>query len=115
LFGPLRDALRIYHFASDQEVKKAVLALLVTHQPFFGGVKKLVDCWAKCVETDGNYNLQGMHPVVLFYITSSFGFLLDTTTFKILFISHYSEFIGLNSMAMCYKFLLLKPSSGSTH
>jgi hypothetical protein len=35
LFGPLKDALRGRHFASDQEVKKAVLALLVTHHHFF--------------------------------------------------------------------------------
>jgi hypothetical protein len=45
LFGPLRDALRGHHFASDQELKEVVHAWLVTQpKTFFSeGIQKLVD------------------------------------------------------------------------
>jgi hypothetical protein len=54
LFGPLKDALRSPHFASDQEVKKVVHAWLVTQpRTFFSeGIQNLVDHWTKCVEKD---------------------------------------------------------------
>jgi histone-lysine N-methyltransferase SETMAR len=56
-FLPLNDALRGCHFASDQQIKEAVHAWLVT-QPktfFLGSIQKLVDRWGNIVETDGDY------------------------------------------------------------
>jgi hypothetical protein len=55
LFGPLTGSLRGSHFASNQDVKEAVHAWLVTQKYFFSkGTQKLVDCWSKCVEKDEN-------------------------------------------------------------
>jgi hypothetical protein len=56
LFGSLIGSLSGSHFASDQEVKEAVHAWLVTQTKiiFSKGTQKLVDCWSKCVEKDEN-------------------------------------------------------------
>jgi histone-lysine N-methyltransferase SETMAR len=52
LFGPLRDTLRDRHFTSDQELKEAVRAWLVTQRKTFlsAGIQKLLDCWTEYVE-----------------------------------------------------------------
>jgi hypothetical protein len=57
LFGPFSDTLGCRHFTSDQEVKEAVHAWLVIQpETFFSvGLQKLVDCWAKYVAKDGDY------------------------------------------------------------
>jgi hypothetical protein len=57
LFGPVRDALRGCHFASDQEVKEVVHAWLVTKPKAFfsGGMQKLASRWTKCVAKEGDY------------------------------------------------------------
>jgi hypothetical protein len=57
LFGPLKDALRGCHFASDQQVKEVVHAWLVTQsKTFFSeGTQKLVSGWTKCVAKEGHY------------------------------------------------------------
>ena len=56
LFGPLKNALR-GQFAADDEVKEAVHDWLRSQpQTFFSnGIKKLTDCWAKCIEKKGDY------------------------------------------------------------
>jgi hypothetical protein len=48
--------LRGSHFASNQVVKEAVHAWLITQtKTFFSkGTQKLVDCWSVCVEKDEN-------------------------------------------------------------
>jgi histone-lysine N-methyltransferase SETMAR len=56
LFGPLKDALRGRHFASDEEVKEVVHAWLVTQPKTFSseGIRKLVSRWTKCVPKEGD-------------------------------------------------------------
>jgi histone-lysine N-methyltransferase SETMAR len=56
LFGPLKNALRC-QFSTDKEVRKAVHKWL-RDQPktfFLEGIRKLVDCWTKCIEKEGDY------------------------------------------------------------
>jgi hypothetical protein len=57
LFGPLKDALRGCHFASDQELKEVVHVWLVTQQKTFfsEGIQKLVSHCTKCVAKEGDY------------------------------------------------------------
>jgi histone-lysine N-methyltransferase SETMAR len=58
MFDPVKEALRGKRFSSDEEVIVAVQNWLKT-QPknffFSDGIKKLVKCWNRCVEVEGNY------------------------------------------------------------
>jgi histone-lysine N-methyltransferase SETMAR len=56
LFGPLKEALRGCRFADDDEVKEAVHDWLCTQPKRFSyGIRKLADCWTKCIEKQGDY------------------------------------------------------------
>ena len=57
LFGTFKEALRNRRFTSNQELKEAVLAWLAAQpKTFFSeGIKKLVQQWKKCIETQGDY------------------------------------------------------------
>jgi hypothetical protein len=57
LFGPLKETLRGCRFVDDDEVKEAVHDWLHTQpkQFFTDGMRKLVDCWTKCAEKQGDY------------------------------------------------------------
>jgi hypothetical protein len=56
LFGTQKDALRVCHFASDQEMKEVVHAWLVTEpKTFFSeDIQKLVSHWTKCIAKEGD-------------------------------------------------------------
>ena len=56
LFGPLKEALRGRRFASDQELKEAVMHGSLLNQKYFfsEGIKKLVRWWEKCIEKQGD-------------------------------------------------------------
>ena len=57
LFGPLKNALRGHQFSTDKEVREAVHKWL-HNQPktfFLEGIRKIVDCWTKCIEKEGDY------------------------------------------------------------
>jgi len=56
LFGPLKNALRGRRFSTDNEVRETVHKWL-RDQPktFLEGIRKLVDCWTKCIEKEGDY------------------------------------------------------------
>ena len=56
LFGPLKNALRGRQFCTDKEVQEAVHKWL-RDQPktfFLEEIHKLVDCWTKCIEKEGD-------------------------------------------------------------
>ena len=57
LCGPLMNALRSWRFAANDEVKEAVHDWLRSQpQTFFSNnIKKLTDCWAKCIEIKGDF------------------------------------------------------------
>jgi hypothetical protein len=57
LFRPLKEALRGRQFSRDDGVK-AVVHQWLRAQPkifFFGGIKKLVVRWEKCIAKQGDY------------------------------------------------------------
>jgi histone-lysine N-methyltransferase SETMAR len=57
LFGPLKEALGGRIFQCDKDVKNTVHQLLCA-QPktfYYDGIKKLVGCWKKCAEKQGDY------------------------------------------------------------
>ena len=56
LFGPLKNVLRSWRFAADDEVKEAVHDWLCRQpQTFFSkGIKNRTDRWAKCIEKKGD-------------------------------------------------------------
>jgi hypothetical protein len=57
MFGPMKETLRGRGFPSDEVVIEAVQNWLKTqHKNFFSdGITKLVKCWNRCVEVEGDY------------------------------------------------------------
>ena len=56
LFDPLKEALRICQFTSDQEVKEVVHAWFATQpKTFLEGIRKLVQQWVQCIEKLGDH------------------------------------------------------------
>ena len=57
LFEPLKNSLRGRRFSADKEVRKAVHKWLrdQLNTFFLEGIRKLVDCWTKCIEKEGDY------------------------------------------------------------
>jgi hypothetical protein len=55
--GPMKGALTGRRFSSDEEVTGAVQNWFKTQQKnsFSDGIKKLVKCWNRCVEVEGDY------------------------------------------------------------
>ena len=56
-FPHLKRDLKGTHFASDDELKQAVMSWIEQRTPelFNDGMRKLVLCWEKCIERQGNY------------------------------------------------------------
>jgi transposase len=56
-FSHLNRDLKGTHFTSDDEVKQAVTSWIKQRTPefFIDGMCKLVLCWEKCIERQGNY------------------------------------------------------------
>jgi hypothetical protein len=58
MFGPMKEAVR-GRFSSYEEGIGVVQNWLKTQpkkkKTFFDGSKKLVKCWNRCVEVEGNY------------------------------------------------------------
>jgi len=55
-FPDLKRDLNGTHFASDDEVKQAVRSWIKQRTPefFIDSMRKLVLCWEKCIERQGN-------------------------------------------------------------
>jgi hypothetical protein len=56
-FPHLKRDLKGTHFTSDDEVKQVVMLWIKQSTPefFIDGMHKLVLCWKKCIERQGNY------------------------------------------------------------
>jgi transposase len=56
-FPRLKRDLKGTHITSDDEVKHAVTSWIKQRIPefFFDGMRKLVLCWEKCIERQGDY------------------------------------------------------------
>jgi len=56
-FPHLKRDLKGTHFTSDDEVKQAVTSWTKQATPefFIDGMRKLVLCWEKCIERQGDY------------------------------------------------------------
>jgi len=56
-FPHLKRDLKGIHFTSDDEVKQAVMSWIKQRTPEFliDGMCKLVLCWEKCIERQGDY------------------------------------------------------------
>jgi hypothetical protein len=56
-FPHLKGDLKGTHFTSDDEVKQAVTSWIRQRSPefFTDGMRKLVLCWEKCIERQGDY------------------------------------------------------------
>ena len=57
IFPHLKRDLKGTHFTSDDEVKQAVMLWIKQRTPefFIDGMRKLVLCWEKCIERQGDY------------------------------------------------------------